>query len=84
MTAKKKAVKKEPVIHTNFYELACEAEEISIRLEQIRALLSVTAESFFDARSELLWLGSDLLEAEIKKLDATVQKIMDVHVEINK
>lgn len=84
MTAKKKAVKKEPVVKPNFYGLACEIEEISIRLEQIKALLSVTAESFFDDKTELLWLGADLMDTEIKKLDAMVQKIMDVHTGIKK
>lgn len=79
MTAKKKAVKKEPVVKTNFYALACDIEEISNRLGQIQELLSVTAENVFDSRSELLWLSADLVGTEIKKLDTTVQKIMDIH-----
>lgn len=84
MTAKKKAVKKEPVITTNLYALACDLEQVSIRLEQINSLLSVTAESFFDTKADLLWLGVDLMDTEIAKIDAMVQKIMDVHKEATK
>lgn len=84
MATKKKVVKKEPVIEINFWQLSCDIEEVSMRLERVKALLEVVAESYFDTKSDLLWLGSDLLDTEIKKLDEISLKIMEVHKEIHK
>lgn len=81
MTTKKKVIKEQPVEKINFWQLACEVEDVSIKLERVKSLLSIIAESKFELQTELLWLGVDLLEFETIRLDEISNKIMDVHRE---
>lgn len=84
MATKKKAVEEKPVEKVNFWQLACEVEDVSIKLERVKSLLSIIAESKFELQTELLWLGVDLLEFETIRLDEISNKIMDVHRETTK
>ena len=75
--AKKAVVAKE---QPNFWGLSCEIEEVAVKLNQVQDVLSVYAESLFDHRSSIIWLMSDLVGEEIKKLDEIQNKLIKHHV----
>lgn len=65
---------------SSLWSMACSAEESALKYERVALLLDLIAEKSFMDCNELIWLASDLIREENKKLDRLQKLLMDAHV----
>jgi hypothetical protein len=89
MTAKKavkkvanKVAKPKEEISLSLWQISDNIEEVSIRIESIKCVVQLLAESTFNDETTVAWLISDLLDDSIKRLDELSAKVMQEHMKV--